>query len=111
MVSFEESDSFDDESGDDGSDSGSNGTCSFPFYFHESVGGVGDSVGRVEYSVGRVSSVGSEVFVLAGIDSIGDVVPLAVFVPKGVQSRGCRIIEIFWRPKSCFSLLVSKSGL
>ena len=42
----------------------------------------------------------SEVFVPEVIESIGDVVPLVVFVPKGVESKGSQLIEIFWRPKS-----------
>ena len=73
-----------------------------------SVGCVGDSVVRIDKSVGCVIGVGSGIFVLTGIKSIGDVVPLVVFVPKVVESKGGRLIEIFWRPKSWFSLLVSK---
>ena len=95
MVSFDKSDSFNDEYDNDRSDSGSNGTCDFTFYFDEPVGPVGDSSGCVEYSVGRVSSVGSGVFVLAGIYSIGGVVPLFIFVPKGVKSKGGLLIETF----------------
>ena len=62
------------------------------------------------------------IFVLTGIDSIGDVVPLFVFVPIGVESKGGRLIgveskcgqliESFWRPKSwstTLSLLVSQT--
>ena len=47
--------SFDDESDDDGSISGSPSTCTFPFFSDESVGSVGESVGRV-------CGVGSGVF-------------------------------------------------
>ena len=93
LVSFNELDSFDGESDDDGSGSGSAGTCAFPVCSDESIG----SVGR---SVGHVSGVGSGVFVLTGIKSIGDVFPLVVFVPKIVESKGSRLIEIFCRPKS-----------
>ena len=74
-MSLDKLDLFDDDSDDDGYVSGSPGTCSFPFYSDESVGSVGKSVGRV-------CGVGSVIFVLTGIDSIGDVVPLVVFVPK-----------------------------
>ena len=84
----------------DGSDYASADTCAFTFCFYESFGCVGDSVGRVDNSVGCVSGVGSGVFVPTGIDSIGDVVLLVVIVPKGVESKGSRLIEIFWRPKS-----------
>ena len=38
-------------------------------------------------SFGRVSGVGSGVFVPTGINSVGDVVPLVVFVPIGVKSK------------------------
>ena len=82
----------------DGSDSGSAGTCEFPFRFDESVNYVGDSVGCVEKSFGCVSDVGCVIF-LTGIESIGDVVPLVVFLPKGADSKGGRLIEIFWHPK------------
>ena len=100
MVSFDESYLFDDDSDDDGSDSGSAGMCSFPFRFDESVGRVGEYVGHVEEYIGPVSDVGSGVFVLTGIEIFGDVVLLVVFVPKGVKSKGGRLIEICWRPKS-----------
>ena len=40
-----------------------------------------ESVCRVDNSVGRVYCVGSGFFVPTGIRSIGDVVPLVVFVP------------------------------
>ena len=89
MLSFDKSDSFDDESDDDGSEYGSAGTCPFPFRFDESVVLVG-------YSLGRVSGVIS----LTGIQSIGDIFPLVVFVPKGVNFKVGRLIEIFLRPKS-----------
>ena len=47
LVSFDELYSFDDESDDVGSDSGSAGTCNFPLCFDDYVGLVGKSVGRV----------------------------------------------------------------
>ena len=99
MLSFYELYFLDDESDNDGSDSGSAGTCAFPFCFDGSVGRVGDSVGRVDESFGCVSNMGSVVFFLTRIESIGDVVLLVVFVPKGFKSKGGRLIEIFWRPK------------
>ena len=70
------------------------------FRFDESVGRVGDSVGCVANFVVLDCGVGSGVFVPTGIESIGDVFPLVLFVPKGVKSKGSRLIEIFWRPKS-----------
>ena len=93
LVSFEKLDSLYDESDKDGSGSGSPGTCAFPFRFDESVGSVGGSVSGV-------SGVGSGVCVPTGIESIGDVVPLFVFVPKVFESKSGRLIEIFCRQKS-----------
>ena len=81
MLPFDKSDSIDDESDNDGSDSGSDGTCTFSFRFNKSVG-------RVDGSIGRVRGVGSGVFVLIGVKSVGDVVPLVVFVPIGFESKG-----------------------
>ena len=84
---------LDDDSNNYGSESGSSGTCTFPFRFVESAG-------CIDHSVGRVCAVGSGVIVLTGIESFGDVVPLVMFVQIGVESKGSRLIEIFWRPKS-----------
>ena len=53
---------IDDESDDDGSDSGSAGMCDFTFRFEDSVGRADNSVGRVDDSVGRVRGVGSRNF-------------------------------------------------
>ena len=92
LLSFDELYLFDDESDDDGSGSGSADTCDFPFCSDESVGSVGKSVGRV-------SGMGSVIFVPTGIDLIGDIFLLVVFVPKGVESKGGRLIEIFFRSK------------
>ena len=77
LGSFEELDFFGDDSDNDGSGSGSPGMCTFPFCSDESVGSVGKSIGRV-------CCVGSRIFVPIGIESIGDVVLLVVFVSKGV---------------------------
>ena len=93
MLSSDESDLLNDESDDDGSDSGSAGTCAFPFRFEKSIG-------YVYNSIGRVCGVGYGIFVSTGIKSIGDVITLVVFVPKGFESKGSRLIEICWRPKS-----------
>ena len=92
LLSFEELDFLNDESDNDGSGSGSPGICAFPFCFVKSVVSVGKSIGGI-------SGVGSEIFVLTGIHSIGDVFLLFVFLPRGVESKGGRIIELFWRPK------------
>ena len=86
---------FNDESEDDGSGSGSPGTCAFPFCSGNPVG--------------RVITVGSGVFVLTVIDSICYVVPLVVFVPRVLESKCGRLIEFFGAQKYGFSLLVSKS--
>ena len=92
LLSSDKLDSLYDESDGDGSDSRSAGTCAFPFRFEDSVGGVYDYVGLVP-------GVGSGIFVPMGIQSIGDIVPFVVFMPIGVESKGGRLIQIFWRPK------------
>ena len=100
MLSFDEKDLLVHESDNDGSDSGSADMYPFPFHFDESVDSVGDSVGRVDEYVGCVSGVGSVVIVPTGNESIGAIVPLVVFVSKGVKYKGGGLIKIFWRPKS-----------
>ena len=80
-MSFEEFYIFNDESDNDGSGSGSPGTCAFPFCFGKSV----DSVGK---SIGRVHGVGFRVFVPTGFKLIGDVVTLFVFLLRGVEYKG-----------------------
>ena len=75
LVSFDELDFFD-ESDNDGSRSGS------PDKF-----------------VGSAGEVGFCDFVLTGIESLGDVVMLVVFVPIGVESKGGQLIGSFWCPK------------
>ena len=93
FISSDESDLLNDESDDDGSDSGSAGTYNFLFLFDEYVCPVGESVGHI-------SGVECGVFVLIGTDSIIDVVMLVVVVTKGVESKCGELIEIFWRPES-----------
>ena len=88
---------FDDEPDNDGSGSGSYGTCAFTFCSGNSVG--------------RGIGVGSGVFVLTGIESIGDFVLLVMFVPIGVESKVGWIIEIFSDSKYWIYLIVSKSLL
>ena len=78
MISYDQSYSRDDESDNGGSDSGSDGTCSFLFCFEESVGRVDNSIGRVDKSVDRFCRMGSDIFVPTGIKSIVDIVPLVV---------------------------------
>ena len=92
-MSFDKLYFFENESENDGSGSGSPGTCNFTFCYGESVGSVGESVGSL-------SGIGSGNFAPTGIKSLGDVVPLVVFVPRGVESKGDQLIESFWRPKS-----------
>ena len=82
-----------DESDDDGFDSRSAGTCAFSFPFD-------DSVGRVVNSVVSVCVVVSGIFFPTGIRLIGDVVPLVMFVPIGIESNGGQLIEIFWHTRS-----------
>ena len=66
--------------------------CVFPFCSGKSVGSVGESVGRV-------CGVGYGIFVSTGIESICDVLPLLVFLPRVDESKCGQIIELFLRPK------------
>ena len=78
----EESDSLNDEYDDDGSDYESSGTYSFPaFSLH------------FENSVGRVSGLGSGVFVPTGVDFKYDILALVVFVPIGVEFKCGQLIK------------------
>ena len=67
-MSFDKLYIFDDDSDGDGSGSGSPGTCAFQFCSGNSVG--------------YVNGVGSGVFLKTGIESIGGVVTLVMFVPR-----------------------------
>ena len=82
-MSFDELD-FPGESDNDGSRSGSYGmsVCSSGEY------------------VGSVSAVGFGKKIPTGIESLGDVVQLVMFVPIGVKSKGGRLVGSFWCPKS-----------
>ena len=79
-MSFDKLDLFGDESENDRSGSRYPGMCDFPFFSDEFVGSLGKSVGCVR-------GIGSGVFVPTGIESIGGVGLLVVFVPKGVDSK------------------------
>ena len=103
MLSANKSDLLDNDYDDDGSDSGSYGTCAFPFCFEQSVGRVDYSVGCVAESIFCVCGVGCGAFFMTGIESIGDFFLLVVFVLKGVNSKGGQLIELFWRPKFAFT--------
>ena len=74
LLSFDKLDLFDDESDNYGSGSGSPGTRVFPFCSGKSVV--------------SISGVGSVDSILICIESIGDVVSLFVFIPRGVESKG-----------------------
>ena len=92
LLAFKKLGLFNDESDDDGSGSGSPGTCTFPFCS-------GKSVGSVCEFIGRASGVGSGVFVATVIESIGDVVLLVIFAPKGFKSKDGRLVDLFCRSK------------
>ena len=74
LISFDQLYLFDDEYDKYGSGYGSPGTCAFPFFSGKYVG--------------SISGVGSDDFVLNGMESIGDVVPLSVFNLRGIESKG-----------------------
>ena len=71
---FDELDLFNDESDDNGSGSRYPIMCAFTFCSGNYIG--------------CVSGVGSGIFVLTGIDPIGEVVLLVAFVPRGAESKG-----------------------
>ena len=95
FLALDESDSLDDESDNDGSDSGSSGTYSFcAFYLH------------FDDSVGSFSVLGFGIFAPTGIESKGNTFVFGVFILTGVDSKSCRLIEIFWRSNSLFSFQI-----
>ena len=94
LVSFDELDLFDHDSDNDGSGSGSPGTFNFPFSFGKSVGSAGESVSSYCESIDSVSGVGSGDFFSIEIKSIGDFFPLVVLVPRGIESKGGRLVAV-----------------
>ena len=77
LMSLHESDSLNDESYDDGYDSGSPITYSFPALFL-----------CFDDSVVHVSGLGSGVFLPTGVDLKCDIFAFVMFVPIGVESKG-----------------------
>ena len=90
LVSFDEVYLFN-ESDNDGSGSGSPST----------------SIGSAGESVGRVSGAGYGIFFPTGIESLSDVVTLVKFVPRGVDSKGVRLIGSLWRQNIDLPLCLS----
>ena len=95
LLSLDQSDLLDDESDNDGYDSGSSGTYSFCAFSL-----------RFDDSVGSVSCLGYGVFVPTGVKSKSDILAFCVFVPIGVDYKGGRLIEMFWRPNYLFSFQI-----
>ena len=87
LVTFDELDLFSHYSDTDGS--GSVSPCTFAFPFSS-----GNSVGSSSQSVGSVSGVGFGGFFPTGIESLGDVVILVLFVLIGVESKGGQLIGV-----------------
>ena len=100
FMSSYQSDSFDDESDGDGSDSGSSGTYSFCAFSL-----------RFDDSVGSVNGLGSGIFLPTGVNSKSDIFAFYVFVPTGVEYRGGRLIEMFWRSNYLFYFQILNSVL
>ena len=61
---------------------------------------------RFDNSIGRVSGLGSGVFIQTGVESKCDIFVFFVFVPMGVESKGGQLIEMFWRSNSLFSFQI-----
>ena len=68
LLSVDKSGSLNNDSDNDGSDSGSTGTCASTFNFEDYVVCVENSVGRVDDSVGCFRVMGCGVFVSIGIN-------------------------------------------
>ena len=81
LLSSDKSDLLNDESDNVGSGYGSSGTQFFFFSFSSCD------------SVARVSGLASGIFSPTGVDSKCDIFEFVVFVPIGVEYKGCRIFS------------------
>ena len=86
MVSFDESDLFDYESENDGSESRSSCMCYF--------------ILRLDNTVGHVSGLGYGVIVPTVVESKCDNFAFFVFVSIVADSKGGQLIKMFWRSSS-----------
>ena len=59
-----------------------------------------------DYSVGRVSGLGSGFFVPTGVESKCDIFGFFVFVTIGVKYKGGQLIEMFWHSNLLLSLQI-----
>ena len=57
---------------------------------------------RFDNSIGRVSGLGSGVFIPTGVESKCDIFVFVMFVPIRVESKGGRLVETFWRSNCLF---------
>ena len=57
-------------------------------------GSPGKPIGIADESVGSVSGVGFGNFVPTGIESLGEVFQLVLFVPRGVKSKGDQLLGV-----------------
>ena len=71
LLSSDQSYLFDDESDNDGSESGSSGMCSFP-----------DFSLRFDDTIGCVSGLGSDIFVPTGVESKCDIFSFVMFMSR-----------------------------
>ena len=69
-------------------------------YLFEESDNDGSGLGSPGKYVGSAGDVGFGDFPPTGSKSLGNVVLLFVFVPRGVSSKGGQLIASFWRPKS-----------
>ena len=84
-----------DESDNDGYDSGFSGTY---YFFDFSL--------NFDDSVGHVSGLWSGVFIPTGVDSKYDIFAFLVFVLIGVKFKGGQLIRMFWRSNYLFYLQI-----
>ena len=81
LLSSDKSDLIDDESDDDGFNSGSSGKYAFSLSFKDSVG--------------HISGLGFGIFSLIRVNSKCDIVVFVLFMSIGVKYKGVRPIELF----------------
>ena len=95
LLSLDESYFLDNETDNDGSESESSGTCSFPAFSL-----------TFEDFVGRVSVLWSVIFVPTGEDSKCDVFEFFVFVAIVVKQKGGLLLETIWLSNYFFSFKI-----
>ena len=69
-------------------------------YFFDEYDNDGSRPGSPGKYFGSAGDVGLRDFVTTVIESLGNVVLLVIFLPRGIDYKVGRLIGSFWRPKS-----------